>query len=115
MAKNYILDENSQPVEEPSIIKWSQWFEDFEKRQTAETIIGSIRISTVFLGIDRNFSRNGPPVLWETMIFGGPNNGYQNRYSNIEDALSGHELAVCIAKGEISPEAVEEMEESLRN
>lgn len=78
-------------------------------------MVGNIRVSTVFLGIDHNFSKHGPPVLWETMTFGGSNNGYQNRYSNIEDALSGHELAVSMAKGEISPEAVEEMEESLRN
>lgn len=41
MLKNYILDENNQPVLEPDIIKWSRWFEEFEKRQTAETMVGN--------------------------------------------------------------------------
>ncbi len=114
MLKNYILDANNQPIEEPDLIKWSRWFEEAD-RQLENTIIGNIRISTIFLGIDHNFSSEGPPVLWETMIFGGPNNGYQNRYSYIEDARAGHKLAVYIAKGEITPEALQEVEKALGN
>jgi hypothetical protein len=59
--------------------------------------IHGVEISTVFLGLDHNFSGTGPPVLWETMIFGGLENQYQRRYDSEEAALEGHARAVKLA------------------
>lgn len=47
-------------------------------------------ISTVWLGLNHNFSRNGPPLIFETMVFGGALDGYQERYSTKELAAEGH-------------------------
>lgn len=30
-----------------------------------------LSVSTVFIGIDHNFLRGGPPLIFETMVFGG--------------------------------------------
>lgn len=43
----------------------------------------------MFLGIDHAFM-GGPPILWETMIFGGVFDGWQRRYASKLDALEGH-------------------------
>ena len=47
---------------------------------------GEVEVSTVFLGIDHQFGY-GKPLLFETMIFGGKNDGYQTRYSTWEEAV----------------------------
>lgn len=49
-----------------------------------------ILVSTIFLGLDHSFSDDGPPVLFESMIFGGPLSGEQRRYTSRADALAGH-------------------------
>lgn len=92
---NYILDENDNPKVEKDIIKWAQWFEaNREKRILRQDKLGNIMVSTVFLGIDHNFFETGRPVLWETMIFGGKDEMYQERYSSRDEALKGHEKAL---------------------
>lgn len=60
--------------------------------------VGEVTVSTVFLGVDHNWSDVGPPVLFETMIFGGEHDEYQQRYSSYADALAGHERAVDLVK-----------------
>ena len=54
---------------------------------------GGIWVSTVFLGLDHSYNPDGPPILFETMIFGGPHNEYQERYSTWDEAIEGHERA----------------------
>jgi hypothetical protein len=74
-----------------------------EERRVALTTIGDITVSTVFLGIDHNWSGEGPPVLWETMIFGMEDEPCW-RYSSEKEALEGHEQAVLVAEEFIPPE-----------
>lgn len=54
---------------------------------------GSVTVSTVWLGLDHQYG-DGPPLIFETMIFGGEHDGYQERYSTKEQALAGHAKAV---------------------
>ena len=56
-----------------------------------------IQISTVFLGMDHSFT-GGTPILFETMIFGGKHDQYQERYATYEEAERGHKRAVKLAK-----------------
>src|SRR5262245_14898324 len=48
-----------------------------------------ILISTVFLGLDHQWM-DGPPLLFETMVFNGPCNEFQERYSTWKEAEEGH-------------------------
>jgi hypothetical protein len=64
-----------------------------KERHVAETNIGDIFISTVFLVINHAFD-DGEPILFETMIFGGVHGGYCERYATWEEAEKGHKRAV---------------------
>lgn len=91
MSDRYILVDG-HPVEEPDLIKWGRWM-DGPERIVRQDAVGSSRVSTVFLGLDHSFG-DGPPVLWETMVFGGPLNDEQRRYTTAAAALAGHEEMV---------------------
>lgn len=70
-----------------------------DRRVGDDTVAGDVRVSTVFLGLDHQFDDDGPPLLFETMIFGGKHDGYQERYSTWEEAEAGHKIALAIAGG----------------
>ncbi len=96
MSDKYILI-NKKPVKEKDLLTWARRFEK-ANRQVAYDVFPSnnenIRVSTVFLGIDHNFSGTGKPILFETMIFGGKHDGYQERYSTWKEAVKGHTKAL---------------------
>lgn len=97
MTDKYILDDDGNPVPEPDLITWAKWFEKAGPgRQLAKDEINGARVSTVFLGLDHSFG-HGPPMLWETMIFGGKHDEYQARYTTRDEALAGHHHAVKLA------------------
>lgn len=75
----------------------SNWQGD---RRVAETSVGEAWISTVFLGIDHQFDRDGPPMLFETMVFGGAHDQEQLRCSTWEEAEIQHQEMVDRVKGE---------------
>jgi hypothetical protein len=85
----YILDEHGNPKLERDLMAWATWYGSGDCRRVARTQIGQATVSTVFLALDHNWS-GGPPVLWETMIFGGPATGEMMRYTSREEALIGH-------------------------
>jgi hypothetical protein len=101
---NYIL-KDGVPVLESNLLTWAKWFEGGDdKRRVAFTEIGGVKVSTVFLGIDHSFG-GGAPVLFETMIFGGEHDKYQERYCTLEEAMIGHEKAVSLVKDAAASDA----------
>lgn len=74
-------------------IEWAKWFENVENRIVKKTTIRDIEVSTVFLGLDHSFFSDKKPILFETMIFGGEQEGYQERYSTWAEAEEGHQKA----------------------
>lgn len=79
--------------------QWAQWYERSENdRVVAKTEIGDTLVSTVFLGIDHQFG-SGPPLIFETMIFGGEYDQYQVRSSTWSEAESEHEVACSLVRG----------------
>ncbi len=94
MAGNWILDVSGDPVFEPDIIKWVKWFETSgDARVVAKTKVGEVEVSTVFLSVDHNFG-SGQPILYETLVFGGPLDEECDRYPTKADARRGHEEMV---------------------
>lgn len=95
----YILTANNQPVA-VSITEAAQWMEDNpERKAVKQDHIDDKFVSTVFLGLDHSWN-NKEVILWETMIFGGEHDQYQERYSSYEDALEGHQKAINFIKQE---------------
>ena len=99
---NYILDEHGEPKEEPNVLAWAQWLEanPAYRQVAADTIAEPVGVSTVFLGIDHQFS-DGPPLLFETLISGGRRNGEITRYSTRVEALKGHADTIRQIQGDI--------------
>ena len=60
--------------------------------------IGKVEISTVFLGLDHNYLRRGPPILFETMIFGGWLDHSRNRCATWDEAKAMHAEAVRLVR-----------------
>ena len=92
-SKFYVLDENGEPKAEPDPKGWGKWFYGMD-RHIGKTEIGKVLVSTVFLGIDHGFHPGRPPVLFETMVFGGPLDQEQERYETKAQAEQGHRLWV---------------------
>ena len=92
---NYIL-EGHEPVKVADILTWGRWFETADRHVAKTTISDEIKVSTVFLGMDHSFG-HGPPLLFETMIFGGEHDQYCDRYETWEQAEAGHQKAVEMA------------------
>jgi hypothetical protein len=92
----YVLDEQMRPVAEPDVVRWAQWYEHFDRQVGNFNLLG-VNVSTVFLGLYHRFSSHGPPLLWETMIFGGRYNHEQWRYASLRSAVRGHKHAVHLA------------------
>lgn len=76
---------------------WGELHADFGYVVVAKTDAGDgVEVSTVWLGIDYAFE--GPPLIFETMIFGGPLDQACWRYPNEVAALAGHDQAVALAR-----------------
>ena len=68
--------------------------------RVAVTKIDDVVISTVFLGLDYRVSRRGPPLLFETRVFGGSLDRFQNRCATWDKAEAMHAEAVALVRGE---------------
>lgn len=93
---NYVLDVNGDPVAESNLLKWAEWFEGADLKLALD-VIERVKVSTVFLGTDHAFD-GGPPMLYETMVFGGMHDKYQELYHDKVDALAGHDRTVVLVK-----------------
>ena len=97
----YVL-KNGEPEPEPDVGVWAAWMEQANEERVVEhtaicTTPNLVRVSTVFLGMDHAFD-DGPPVLWETMVFGGVLEGEQRRYTSRAAAVTGHAALVAEVK-----------------
>ena len=67
---NYILDDQGNPVEEPDLLKWGRWFQESrDQRIVKQETVNGKWVSTVFLGLDHQWGKGPPPILWECMVF----------------------------------------------
>lgn len=94
----YILD-GHKPVPCPDPLLWGKWFETADRVVAQDTVLG-VLISTVFLGLDHNFSNDGAPILFETMCFTEIEDVFQQqlRYTTWEEAEAGHRAIVELVR-----------------
>lgn len=96
MSDLYILDGHT-PVPVTDVAVWGKFCEDRSKRRVARTEIGDVTVSTVFLGINHNFVE-GEPILFETMVFGGEHDEYQERCCTWDEAVAMHTRVVTMVE-----------------
>jgi hypothetical protein len=96
MTDKYILNgDGKTPILCTDIERWARFMEHYKRTLAKDTCShknfeGTADVSTVFLGIDHNFTGKGDPVLFETMIFGGPADGECKRATTWANALKNH-------------------------
>jgi hypothetical protein len=108
----YVLDDQHHVIGLPnddrdSVLIWAAEMES-ARRIVEQTDVrrwfGTFWVSTVFLGLDHNFFFNGPPLVFETMVF---QHGFgavdfegldQQRYSTWDEAVQGHWTTVALAR-----------------
>lgn len=89
MPDKYILDSNRDPIP-AGLLEWADWFENASDELIVTiTRIGDSDVSTVFLGLDDRFG-DGPPLIYETLVFGGRLDDETDRYTTREQAEQGH-------------------------
>lgn len=85
--RHFYYNRQGQPVSSAEVEK--AW----RDRRVAYTDLGRLgRVSTVFLGIDHAYE--GPPLIFETLVFDGPLDDEMERYTTEEQARTGHEFMV---------------------
>lgn len=98
---DFYYDRQGNPV--PDVNEWARVFEaGIGNRHVAMDSIGqNLSVSTVWLGLNQNWTRVGPPLIFETMVFTNESeelpeewDGQCWRYSTEAEAISGHE-AIC--------------------
>lgn len=92
-------DKQGNPME---LDAWAHKLDDREYKVVEQTHLksGDVLVSTVWLGIDHNFLGEGPPLIFETMVFGDGEDDYTERYSTEEQARAGHVRIVAELRGE---------------
>jgi len=99
MSDKAIL-KGKEVIEVSNLREWGMFFENKESRRVAVDEVNGARVSTVFLGVDHSWGY-GPKLWFETMIFGGEHDGFQDRYTTWDEAEAGHKRVVeALKKGE---------------
>lgn len=84
-------DPDGEPI---TLARWRHLFETIDRcvGESELTVRGDeVIIATVWLGLNHNFlDPEGPPLIFETTVLGGPMDGTVKRYATRDDALAGH-------------------------
>ena len=91
MAEHYILE--GHEVVPADLMTWAKWYETVDSRHVARETVEGADISTVFLGLNHQYG-DGPPMLFETLVFGGPLDQEMDRCSTWAEAEEMHR-AMC--------------------
>lgn len=97
--RQYTLKEHEIiPCED--ILEWGDWFQNAERHVALTWVTSKVYVSTAFLGLDHNYSWEGPPVLFESMVFGASpfNMEVMARYTEWDHALAGHQKILTRVK-----------------
>lgn len=105
MSITDIYDRAGLPID---IDEWGRLREIEDYHRVGSTDVGEYWVSTVWLGLDHNFSRHGPPIIFETMVFlksqrdDPDDRGLADidvvRYATEQEALAGHQAMVLLVQ-----------------
>lgn len=106
------MDKEGNPIDAR---RWAELHGDDSYMRIGEERMPGMWVSTVWLGINHNFAPQGPPILFETMIFGGPFDTECWRYSTEVEAMAGHIAIVSMLKyGRVLETAARQIEDGKR-
>ena len=90
-------DRQGEPI--PMLVA-SEYLNDYDYKVVAKDAFvfdgEPVEVSTVWLGLNHNWWPGKPPLIFETMIFGGKYDLESWRYATEEQALAGHAEAMAL-------------------
>lgn len=90
---NYWYDRKGKPI---SVQAAEELFHDIVARRVALDIVDGWRVSTVHMVVDHNVFGDGPPLIFETMVFDGSGEPVtEDRTATEEQARVAHQRAVA--------------------
>lgn len=114
-ARPMYYDRNGQPID---MMTWAKTFEDHEARVVGQHWVRGWMVSTVWLGLDHSFNpfSQGPPIIFETMIFPPGDDAPEGdsiwseqhceRYATEAAAQAGHDRALAMIVERLGPDSV---------
>lgn len=92
MIGYYILDDKRQivPCNDFSVLS------KYMGMSVGRVSHNGVEVSTVFMAMEHGRDLRGRPILFETMVFGGPRDGLQQRYCTWQEAEAGHESMLWV-------------------
>lgn len=93
MSDWYILNEDKttrKATDTPDDKNLAYQCVEGKSKIVAQEHVGKVWVSTVFLGLDHRFGRDGDPVLFETMVFRDGHGEEGERYCTWQQAEAGH-------------------------
>jgi hypothetical protein len=97
----YMLDEFNNPVKVERTVtgvdRWCDWLLS-ENRVVSQSVSGDVKITTTFTGMNMP-PYPEPPLLWQTVIEGGPRDGQTLRHASLADAEYAHFALWTMAAG----------------
>lgn len=103
MRRSLHFDREGEPI---SMARWGELHVDDDYVAVNETQVGDAKVSTVWLGLDQGLPMRpeDPPVIFETMIFGGAYHHFQWRYRTEREAMEGHGAVVAALENGLDPD-----------
>ncbi len=77
----------------------------FPGKRVAKDTAGVAEVSTVFLGLNHGWG-DGPPLIFESLVFDGPLDGEMRRYSTEIEARAGHAELLELVRKEVPADVV---------
>lgn len=96
MMNNMWTLEGDTPRPCSDVEEWARWMHETDRRVALDRLAGldgEVVVSTAFMGL--NIHGDTPPVLWETLVQGGPLGGRAIRYTSAAEAAAGHRAVVA--------------------
>lgn len=92
----YILQDRT-PLPCNDLFRWGDWYAKAD-RQVADIMISGVRIRTMFIGINQQRLVDRPPLLFETMVYGGRFDLHRESCSTWVEAELQHQQVVDLVR-----------------
>jgi hypothetical protein len=102
MTNLYIL-QGKTAVPEPDVVKWLEWWRTANKLVMKTRVDTNELVITFFLAYNLGRDAAFRPLVFETRVMGGHQDGVRSWYSTWEEAEAGHVRMVDLVMGDVSP------------
>ena len=94
LARYFYILQGHTPVPVADGRLWARWFASADRHVAHTPLAPGVEVRTLFLGLNHEWRAAQPPLLFASLVCGGPRDGAQRHYSTWAEAEQGH-TALC--------------------